>query len=248
MPATTSLPHPPSLDALRSDGPISVFLDFDGTLVDIAPTPDSIRVPARIADRLAGLANELGGRLALISGRAISDIEGHTGTLAIARAGSHGADMRLPDGSHLAEAPAAIPADVRAELAGFARRHGFSLEEKPHGAALHYRSDPSLEDAGLAFAKEVSDRHGLEIKGGKCVIELVNPGAEKGAAVHAFMDHSLFAGSHPLFIGDDVTDEDGFAAVMAHGGTGILVGDRNPTLAQYRLADPAAVLNWLGIA
>lgn len=232
---------------MRSDGPLSIFLDFDGTLVDIAPTPDSIHVPAGIAQALERLSLALDGRLALISGRAISDIEGHAGALSIARAGSHGADMQLPDGSPLADAPAKFPEVARAQMAKFATENGFSLEEKPHGAALHYRADPSLEEGGLAFAQTVAEAHGLAVKRGKCVLELVHPGADKGAAVRAFMEHSLFAGSRPVFIGDDVTDEDGFAAVIAYGGTGILVGDRNPTQAQYRLDNPAAVHDWLGL-
>ncbi len=233
---------------MRSGQPVSVFLDFDGTLVDIAATPDGIDVPTGLGDALRELADRLEGRLALVSGRSISNIEGFTGKLAIARAGSHGADMRLPDNTPLAAAPEPFPPEVLRELTIFASTHGFSLEEKPHGAALHYRANPDLEAQGLAYARQLADAHGLALKQGKCVVELVHPGAEKGAAVKAFMEHRAFAGSHPVFIGDDVTDEDGFAAVAEYGGTAILVGDRTPTQAQYSLANPAEVLSWLGLA
>ena len=244
----TTLPQPPALDAMASGKPVALFLDFDGTLVEIAPTPDGIDVPPGLAASLQDLAAQVDNRLALVSGRAISDIEGFTGPLRIARAGSHGVDMRLPDDTPLASAPEPFPRGALAQLAEFAGDKGFALEEKPHGAALHYRANPALENCGVEFAGTIARHHGLVLKRGKCVVELVHPGAEKGAAVRAFMQHPLFAGSHPVFIGDDVTDEDGFTAVAEYGGTGILVGDRYHTKAQYRLADPASVLAWLGVS
>ncbi len=247
MTGIEELPPPPSLSALCAEGPVAVFLDFDGTLVDIAPTPDSIDVPATLAASLRDLSQRLEGRFALISGRAISDIESHTGALAIARAGSHGADRLLADGSPLSVAPSPLPEDIRKQIARFAETEGFALEKKPHGAALHYRADPSLEERGLAFADGLARAHGLAIKRGKCVIEFVQPGADKGSAVRAYMSHVAFMGAFPLFIGDDVTDEDGFAAVDEFGGAGILVGDRQPTLAHWRLEGPEQVHEWLGL-
>ncbi|GAA0280698.1 trehalose-phosphatase [Alteraurantiacibacter aestuarii] len=232
---------------MLGNGPLALFLDFDGTLVEIAPTPDAIEVPQALAARLHDLAARLEGRLGLISGRGIADIESHLGPLQIARAGSHGIDRRLPDGTPLGGQPLAFPRSVSDELQAFACANGFSLESKPHGAALHYRARPELEGQGLAFAQDLAGRHQLLLKRGKCVIELVHPGADKGGAVRAFMQDDMFAGSRPLFIGDDVTDEDGFAAVLEFGGTGILIGDREPTLAQYRLADPAQLYQWLGL-
>lgn len=241
------LPQPPGFSAMREAEKVALFLDFDGTLVDIAPTPDAIRVPQGLADALHRLSDLLEGRLALVSGRAIADIEGFLGPLAIARAGSHGIDRRLAGGAVLDAVAEGFPEDARALLADFAQGHGFSLEAKPHGAALHYRSNPAIEDQGLNFAEEVAAAHGLVVKRGKCVIELVRPGADKGGAVRAFMQHAIFAGSHPVFIGDDVTDEDGFAAVGEYGGTAIVVGDRRPTRASYRIEGPAGVLDWLGL-
>ena len=248
MSAVEHLPQPPSLDALCAAGALALFLDFDGTLVDIAEMPDAIIVPDGLGDSLSRLAQDLDGRLAIISGRAITNIESFTGPLAMARAGSHGADMLLPDGTPLADAPAAIPDDLRHEMAQFASRFGLHLEDKPHGAALHFRSNPDLEPIALEFVREQAQEHRMMVKRGKCVAELVNRGAEKGSAVRRFMEHGMFAGARPVFIGDDVTDEDGFAAVSAYGGFGILVGNREPSDAQYRLEDPAAVLAWLGIA
>ncbi len=243
----SKLPAPPTLEALDRNGPLALFLDFDGTLVDIAPTPDGIFVPAGLADALCALRDRLGGRLALVSGRALDDLEGHLGPLAIARAGSHGSDCRAADGAVLGDAPAGLPEELLATIHQFAKREGFDTEDKPHGAALHYRSNPSLEDAGLVFAREVASEHGLQVKRGKCVIELVASGADKAVAVRNIMQASPFHGAVPVFVGDDVTDEDGMRAAAELGGFGIAVGERPSDNARYSLESPAAVQHWLGL-
>ena len=242
-----ALPRPPDLRKLCAAGPIALFLDFDGTLVDLATTPDGIDVPSSLAGALHSLSDELDGRLALVSGRAIVDLEKHLGSLWLARAGSHGSDCRLADGTSLGDPPQELSSSALEEIAEFAAKALFSLEDKPHGAALHYRHDPSLESKGLDFATKFADKHLLDVKRGKCVIELVAPGANKGSAVESFMKAKPFAGSTPIFVGDDVTDEDGFAAAARLGGFGILIGERNQTAARYGLADPANVKQWLDL-
>jgi trehalose 6-phosphate phosphatase len=243
----TSLPPPPALGTLRAEGPIALFLDFDGTLVDLAATPDTIVVPKRLATRLGEVAASLDGALALVSGRAIVDLEGHVGELSIARAGSHGIDRRQADGRPLGAEPEPLSTRVHDVLRSFALEFGFRLEPKPHGGALHYRENPAAESTGLAFARTVAAEHGLVVKTGKFVIELVQPGADKGGAVRAFMQEPPFAGRRPIFVGDDVTDEDGMRAAAELGGLGIAVGERETTAARYRLPSPAAVLDWLGL-
>lgn len=242
-----TLRPPPPLTDLSHDRPVALFLDFDGTLVDLAPTPDSIRVGETLADDLATLSERLDHRLALVSGRAIPDLQRHLGPLRVARAGSHGIARELADGSALGDLPTALPEEAALALRSFAAEQGFALEEKPHGAALHFRSDPALEPAGLAFAQDLAGRHMLEVKRGKSVIELVRPGVSKEGAVRAFMQIGPFAGAVPIFVGDDITDEDGFRAADDLGGFGILVGDRSPTRARYQLPDTAAVHAWLGL-
>ena len=236
---------PPPLGDLRARGSIALFLDFDGTLVELATTPEGISVPETLSDQLGRLRERLDGRLALVSGRAVSNLEKHLGPLTIACAGSHGASRRLADGSRLGAEALALPEAASSELAEYAKAKGFDLENKDHGAALHYRRAPSLEQSGLAFAQQLAQRHDLAVKTGKFVIELVHRGADKAGAVEAFMAEPTFAGALPIFIGDDVTDEDGFAAVGAMGGFGIVVGDRSPTKARYRLSSPAQVHDWL---
>tara|TARA_A100001391_G_scaffold48774_4_gene29061 strand:+ start:54797 stop:55561 length:765 start_codon:yes stop_codon:yes gene_type:complete len=241
------LPAPPSLRELSARGPLALFLDFDGTLVELAAGPDEIMVPAGLVDALNALSARLDGRLALISGRAIVDLEKHLGPLALARAGSHGADCRLADGTALGAAPSGLTSDAVAEIAAFAETEGFVREDKPHGGALHYRHQPSLESKALAFAESFAARHGLTIKRGKCVIEFVASGADKGWAVAALMAEAPFVGATPVFVGDDVTDEDGFRAAGQLGGFGVLVGERDGSQARFGLDRPADVYRWLEI-
>jgi len=247
MANAAELPLPPDLGRLISTAPIALFLDFDGTLVDIAATPDAIDVPSGLADRLAKLSAQLGGRLALVSGRAIEDLELHLGELAFACAGSHGAARRGASGQWLGPGPTPIPALVVAEVAAFAEASGALHEPKAHGVALHSRIAPQLEQRCSEFMAQLAARHHLDVKRGKLVAELVQPGTNKGAAVRAFMAENPFKGARPILVGDDVTDEDGFAAVVEHGGLAVTVGPRDSRLARFGLADPGAVRDWLGL-
>jgi len=244
MPNPPNRSHPPPIAELLEAGPLALFLDFDGTLVEIADSPDTIVVPEGLAARLGALSNRLDGRLALVSGRGIADVESHCGTLAIAVAGSHGAARRLA-GSRDSGLLEPLPAAVVAEIEEFALAKSVAFERKPHGAALHSRGAPEHEEDCLAFMVALAGQYGLVAKRGKMVVELVQPGAEKGAAVDAFMALDPFAGATPVFIGDDITDDDGFAACLRLGGFGIAVGERDSALARYSLADPAAVQDWL---
>lgn len=225
----------------------ALFLDFDGTLVGIAEKPDAIHVPKDLAGRLGSLGLRLNGRLALVSGRAVDDLRRHLGTMTFARAGSHGVARYGADGALLGDEPAPIPSGVNDALRAFAAREGVLFEAKPHGGALHFRLRPESMDAVNRFAEELALAHGLSVKIGKQVVEVVHRGADKGGAVRAFMDDTEFAGATPVFIGDDVTDEDGFTAVSDLGGFGIIVGDRRPTAARYRLASVADVHHWLAL-
>lgn len=247
MDPASLLPAPPGLETLLEEGGLSLFLDFDGTLVGLAPRPEAIRPAARLGERIAGLADRLDGCLALVSGRALSDIERHIGPLGVASAGSHGTDIRARDGRVIGVSPRSLPAALQRELRGFAERNGLDYEDKPHGGALHYRRRPEQEGAARRFASALAETHGWALQEGKFVIELVAPGASKGGAVRALMAEPPFAETRPVFIGDDLTDEAGFAACEDHGGFGILVGDRVPTAARFRLPDVDSVHRWLAL-
>ncbi len=245
MQPALALSAPPALATLLEGGRHALFLDFDGTLVELAPTPDTIAPAPELALRLEGLAQRLGGALALVSGRAISDIEAHIGPVRVAAAGSHGSDLRRADGSGLGKGAHAMPKALEAALRGFAGQEGLDYEHKPHGGALHYRSNPAKGGAADAFAEQIADEYGWQVQRGKCVVEVIAGGADKGSAVEALMQEPEFAGCTPIFIGDDLTDEAGFAAALRLGGFGILVGEREQTCAARALATVTQVHTWL---
>lgn len=246
--SASPLPPPPPLERMVEAERMALFLDFDGTLVEIAPTPDGIAVPTRLAARLANLGEKLHGACAIVSGRALADLSRHLGErLPLACAGSHGADIRDASGQWLKPAPAPIPNEVVEAMREHAASEGLVFEAKPHGAALHYRNQPAKGACAHAFAERLARDHGYVTQGGKAVVELVNGHGDKGGAVRVFMEAEPFAGALPFFIGDDLTDEKGFAACADLGGAGVLVGQREDTLARYALADVAAVHDWLGL-
>lgn len=239
-------PPPPSLRKLCESGSLALFLDFDGTLVDIAPEPGAIVVAPSLAGNLAALSARLCGRLAVVSGRAIENLEQHCGPLAIACGGSHGAALRAANGEAImSDEP--LPPEILREAREWAQARRIFTETKPHGIALHSRADPEFEEECAHYLAEIAGRHGLAVKCGKRVAELVRPGSDKGAAVRHFMARRPFAGASPIFIGDDITDEDGFVACAELGGFGIAVGERPSRTARFRLTDPASVRQWTGL-
>lgn len=245
---TNPRPAPPPLADLLQQGAAALFLDFDGTLVNIAATPDAIEVPGGLAAALESLAGRHAGAVAVVTGRALDNLAEHVGTLRIATAGSHGAEVLGASGERIGGQPMALSDDVRSAIERFAAQHeGVSVEYKSFGLALHFRADPAAEQRVRAFAGDLAAEHGLQLKRGKSVCELMQSGGGKDRAVAVLMDTAPFAGTNPVFIGDDVTDEDGFAEVIRRGGTAIVVGDRPDSGAQFGLADPAAVRDWLGL-
>jgi trehalose 6-phosphate phosphatase len=238
----------PGLDPPPSDLLVgaALFLDFDGTLVDLAETPDSIRVAPDLGPLLDRLRRRLRGRLAIISGRSLSDLERHVPMSGIAFSGSHGLELRLADGTSL---PLSVPIgldDVRARVRQFASRdRGLLVEEKPAGIALHYRQAPDQADAACRFMEALAGERGWSVQHGRMVVELRPDGATKGDALRAFMTEPEFAAARPVFVGDDLTDEHGFEAAARLGGAGVLVGPPRPTAARYRLDSVAAVADWL---
>lgn len=247
MQSSLALGAPPALATLAKGHDTALFLDFDGTLVELAKGPDAIAPIEGLVDRLSALSQRFQGRCALVSGRAIDDIERHLGPVGIAIAGSHGSDIRSAEGKPLGEGAKSLPYDIEQALREFAADNGIDYEHKAHGGALHYRTNPAQEARTVAFAVQLARKHGWKAQGGKCVIELVAGTADKGSAVEAFMATPAFEGSRPFFIGDDLTDEAGFAVCSALGGAGILVGERERTAANYRLPDVPSVHTWLEI-
>jgi trehalose 6-phosphate phosphatase len=219
---------PPPLATLDKGGPAALFLDFDGTLVELAPTPNSIAPRHDLAQRLAALSQRLGGRLALVSGRSIDDLRAWLGPISVVMAGSHGGAIECSEGKPMAEQARGIGDQAMDQLRQFSAKAGLDLEEKTHGAALHFRAAPELDPDAQAFADDLAEK-----------------GVSKGRAVDQIMAASPFRGAVPWFVGDDVTDEDGFAACIKLGGEAVLVGERESSCARRALPSVAAVHHWL---
>jgi trehalose 6-phosphate phosphatase len=226
----------------------ALFLDIDGTLLDLAPTPGSVVVEPSLRDCLSGLSTALRGALALVSGRSINDIDRLFAPLKLPVAGLHGAERRTMDGSirrHAADKN--IMTTARERLARLQETwNGLLLEDKGGAIAVHYRARPDLktmvEEACAAIAEELGS--GLQLQLGKSVMEFVAAGVSKGAAIEEFSAEAPFAGRRAVMLGDDVTDESGFASVHALGGISIKVGEGS-SIACRRVASPALVRDWL---
>ena len=195
MQSSIALDAPPSLASLIEGGRAALFLDFDGTLVELASGPDAIEPLSDLAVRLEGLSVRLEGRCALVSGRSVSDIERHIGPVPTAVAGSHGADIRGPNGEPIGQSATGFPPALEAALRGYASENAIDFERKPHGGALHYRSNPKAGPAAHEFAEKLAAEHDWAVQTGKCVVEIIPRGANKGSAVHTLMTRAPFAGA-----------------------------------------------------
>lgn len=226
----------------------ALFLDIDGTLLDLAPTPESVRVPACLPRRLRSLADRLGGALALVSGRTLESID-RLVPGGLDAAGTHGAEWRFRGRvlSLGADGPTTLESVARTLQERAQRMPGLRLEPKPKALALHYRLAPGLEAEALTLAEQAAKTLGsaFRLQAGKQVVEILPVWAGKGEAIRRFMGRPPYAGRTPVFAGDDLTDEDGFAAVNALGGISIRVGEGDRTQARYRLGSPAEMQAWL---
>jgi trehalose 6-phosphate phosphatase len=223
------------------------LLDFDGTLVEIADRPDGVVIEPALLARLQRLNGTLQGRLALVSGRSIAQLDAFLGSAldGVAVIGSHGGEIRAGDWRMAPVRPAALAAAELAFETAFGGRTGVVIEVKSLGVAVHYRLAPDIEPAARAIVDRIASDSGLAVQEGKMMIELRAAGHDKGSGITALMARRPFAGTVPVFAGDDLTDEAGFDAVARLAGVGVLVGPDRPTAARYRLADVAAVHAWL---
>jgi trehalose 6-phosphate phosphatase len=224
----------------------ALFLDFDGTLVEIAERPDAVVVDPALPALLQTLSGRLDGALAVVSGRAIAVLDGFLHPARPAAAGLHGLERRIggsviscrpEDHPRLRDAVERLKRDAPARLL---------VEDKGCSVALHWREAPDLADtaAGLIAGIASGLGEGYRVQEGKAVLEILPADAGKGGAIRAFLREPPFAGRTPIFAGDDRTDEDGFHAVEAAGGIAIKVGP-GPSAASRRLADPASLRRWL---
>ena len=224
-------------------------MDFDGTLAPIAPRPQDVRLPVWVLPELQSLVTLLQGAVAIVSGRQMAQHDDFLAPLRLPAAGGHGAEWRGASGRItrlLCDPP---PTVVHAARVLVASHPGLLLEMKSSGFSLHYRARPELEGEcrGALFSAlaALPAASGVwQWLSGHCVFELRQRAVSKGSAVRALLAQAPFAGRQPVFVGDDVTDEDGIAAVQEAGGFGVRVGG-GESHARYRLADIEAVGAWL---
>src|SRR5258708_7853913 len=237
-----------ALPAVLSPGETAFFFDFDGTLVELAPTPDGVLVQPQVIELLTALRRLTNGAVAVVSGRGIDSIDSLLGMPDLPIAGLHGAERRDSNGD---TQRVGFNDDrlLRMEqvLAEVVRQNpGMLLEIKGAALALHYRNAPDREPV----AREATSRLVAEYPGayvlqpGKMVYEIKPKDVDKGRALRAFLDEPPFAGRKPVFAGDDLTDEKGFAVVNEYGGVSIKVGGGD-TIARTRVASVSALLEWL---
>lgn len=234
---------PPLFDARKH----ALFLDLDGTLVDIEAHPDDVIVGDALRALLRRVCTACDGAVALITGRTIADADRILDGAIVNMAGVHGLERRINNKLHRDHEAAAELSAALADLRELAEAGALKarVEEKGVSVALHYRHAPALEQDVRACAAQIAARHRLRTLPGKMVIEIVAGAHTKGDALEAFIRAAPFAGRTPIAVGDDVTDEDAFAAAARAGGFAIRVGESRSSSAAYRLAAPAAVHAWL---
>lgn len=233
----------PPLDAQRH----ALFLDLDGTLVDIAARPEDVVAGETLRSTLRALVQRMSGAVALLTGRTIESADAVLGGCIESIAGLHGFERRFAGATTRA---ADDFSGVQAALVTARSFHQTGnlparIEDKRAGFALHYRDNPEAAPIVRNVAEMIAEQHGLAIIEGKMVTELTLGVRTKGDALNAFMHEAPFRGRTPVAVGDDITDEDAFTAARAAGGFGVLVGVPRATAATHRIENAAAVAAWL---
>lgn len=239
---------PAPMEAMDEPDPQSaIFLDFDGTLVDIAPAPDLIEVPSDLVAILERLRRRHGGALAIVSGRDISDIDRRLPGFRGALAGGHGSQLRLPERpvERVGVDEARVSALQSAARAFAATEAELLVEDKDAGVVVHYRSRPELEEKVRAFAHALADSDpDFTCQPAKMAMEIRPAGVNKGRAIARLLASEPFAGRTPWFFGDDRTDEAGFEEVNGRGGVSVKIGE-GQTCARYQIASAGQFREWL---
>lgn len=236
------------IPAARTDW--AFFLDVDGTLLEIAATPNAVHVDRRLLRMLDALHRACHGAVALVTGRALVDLERRFGDLKLPRVGQHGLERRDAAGRYSARPGAGKAKEsIRQAVLPMVERLALGLEDKGMTLAVHCRQRPELEPLVLEEMTRLVERlgDGMVVQPGKCVVEVKPAGVDKGTAIEEFLAEPPFAGRVPVCIGDDLNDEHGFAVVNRRGGISIKVGEGD-TGARYRMDGVDEVRAWLEAA
>lgn len=235
--------HPPHID-FKQD---ALLFDLDGTLVDIAATPDQVIVPESLRPTLVRLSQRVGGALALITGRTIESLDRTMAPLKLPAIGCHGAQFRLDPHGAIASRAAELPDSVRVLFTDIpVREPGVEMEDKGYTIVFHYRAAP---ERGLSLLHLVRERmkrvpDDIEMMRGKATIEIKPRAFTKGKAVRTLMTLKPFLDRRPIYAGDDTTDEDVFVVLPRMRGVGISVSRRLKG-ADMCAPSPQALRDWL---
>lgn len=224
---------------------VALFLDFDGTLVDIAERPELVVVDPDLPGQLRRLRDQLGGAVAIVTGRALAVVDGFLPDIGLDICGLHGLERRVGDTVSRPEPSPELRRGIDALRVRLAAEPVL-LEDKGVGVAVHWRLAPAAEPLARAAIADLATRLGpaYRLQDGKAVCELVPAGAGKDGAVRTLLREPPYRGRIPVFVGDDKTDEHGFAAVGELGGIGIKIG-MGATAATRRIASPTLFRAWL---
>lgn len=226
----------------------AILLDIDGTILDLAPSPQQVQVPANLRQTLERLRELTGGALALVSGRTLANIDLIFAPLKLAAIGGHGAEWRAAPGAQASSRTQPLDAELKRKLAAVCDLGpGVIVEDKGYSFALHYRQAPDQAEAVRAAVAAIcaeAKAGTIEVLLGKSVVEIKAAGISKANAVRDLMAVAPFAKRKPVFIGDDITDEPVFAVVTQFGGLGFSVGHVDAAV-NGRFATPQSVRRWL---
>lgn len=223
---------------------IVLFLDIDGTLLDFAPTPHNVYVSDDLLNCIINVRTRMTNALAFVSGRMLDDVDRLFSPLKLPGAFSHGGEFRFPNCQVIRQVSPPSGISVAFDLAEVWRKFHpeIMVEFKSDALALHYRTAPALEEDVKEFAQDLhqvlgDDYHLLE---GSAVVEIKPRHRNKGYGIAQLMKSPQWQQRVPVFIGDDITDEDGFKVVNEAGGLSIKVGEGD-TVATSSLPNPHAV-------
>ncbi len=227
----------------------ALFLDLDGTVIDIASTPDGVSVSSGLVESLSLLARGLDGAIAIVTGRRIAEADRLLAPLKLIAAGVHGAELRVTAGGEIASCAEPLPVSLMAAVTDLCRDWpGVLLEPKRSSIAVHYRAavpaaGPALEQALQRLLESTADH--LILCHGRKVLEVVPKDISKGAALESMAELTAFRSRRPIMIGDDISDETAFDAAVRLDGLALRVAGEHFTKDTAQFESPAQVRRWL---